>query len=268
MRNYNNCLDETDGIDYVFHIAGVKTSPAVTFSRPYTMSIPPLMVNTNILEACRVNNVRKTLFTSSIGAYAQAEVLEEINAYKGEPMDFLPGHVKRMTEYQIQGYAQEYKENRFVIVRLANCYGPGDNFDPASGMVVSSLIAKFCSGNPVKVWGDGSARRDLLYSEDAAKGILLVMENVDNSWPVNLGSGTEHSIKEVADCLSKMLEIPYEFDTSKPSGVARRYLDISCARSFGYNPQTSLAEGLLKTWVWFTKHPKEYEKRQNYFSSR
>lgn len=269
LRDYTRCLEVTRNQDYVFHIAGIKASPAITSARPATMSVPALMVNTNVLEACRVNNVGKTLFTSSIGAYEQAELLTEANAYNGLPMDFLPGMVKRMAEYQIQGYAQEYQGNRFVIVRLANCYGPGDNFDPDNAMVIPSLMAKVNRGdNPVEIWGDGTVKRDFVYSEDVALGILQAMAFVNDTWPVNLSSGVEHSVREVIEQLSSFLNCNYVFDSTKPSGAARRCMDITRARAFGYDPVTTLREGLHKTWGWFISHPREYERRQNYFKER
>lgn len=265
LRYYGDCFEITQDKDYVFHIAGIKTSPAVTNTKPATMSIPALMVNTNILEACRVNKVGKVLFTSSIGAYAQADLLKEENAYDGQPMDFLAGWVKRMGEFQIQGYAKEYGL-KWVITRLVNTYGIGDGFDPDNAMFVPSLMAKVYRGdNPVIVWGDGTAVRDMAYSEDIALGILQAMVYVNDPLPVNLGSGRGYSVKEVVEVLKCIVPFNYEFDTTKPSGVPKRVMDIQKARKFGYKPATSLLEGLRKTWDWFIEHPNEYKKRQNYF---
>lgn len=265
LRYYENCLEITQGKDFVFHIAGIKASPAITNTKPSTMSIPALMVNTNILEACRVNNVGKVLFTSSIGAYAQAEILKEENAYDGQPMDFLAGWVKRMTEFQIQSYQKEFGL-QWVITRLASIYGKGDNFDPDNAMFVPSLMAKVYRGdNPVIVWGDGSAIRDVVYSEDIAFGIIQVMTYVNDPSPVNLGSGKGYSVREVVETLKCIVPFDYELDTTKPSGVPKRVMDIEKAKKFGYEPKTTLSEGLRKTLGWFIKHPDEYKKRQNYF---
>jgi GDP-L-fucose synthase len=268
LRYYEDCLRITREKDFVFHLAGIKTSPAITDSRPATMSIAPLQINTNVLEACRVNKVPKVLFTSSIGAYAQADILKEEDAYKGEPMDFLPGQVKRMAEYQIQGYEKEYGL-KWVIVRLTNTYGPGDNFDPDNAMFIPSLMAKIYRGdNPVVINGDGSAVRDFAYSRDIAKGILQAMAYVKDIWPVNLGSGFYTDVKNVLETLRLLRFITrfnYEFDDSKASGVRMRVLDISKARNFGYSPCTILANGLWETWDWFIHHPEEYKERKNYF---
>ncbi len=266
LRDYSTCLSLTHKSDYVFHIAGIKASPGITNTKPSTMSIPALMCNTNVLEACRENKVGKVLFTSSIGAYEQADLLKEENAYKGQPMDFLPGHVKRMAEYQIQGYEQEFNKCQFVCVRLANCYGTGDNFDPDNAMFIPSLMAKVRRGdNPVIVWGDGTAVRDFVYSEDVAKGILQIMLGVRDPLPVNLGSGNGYSVSHILHTLQMIVPFVYEYDLTKPQGVKIRVLDISKAKSFGYSPDTPLFEGLKKTWDWFNDNYNEYRQRKNYF---
>lgn len=264
LRDYDNCLDFTFGMDFVFHLAGIKASPDITNKRPATMSISALQVNTNVLEACREHGVKDVLFTSSIGAYApSSDILKERNAYIDPPMDFLPGQVKRMAEYQIEGYRKEYGLN-YTSVRLANCYGEGDNFNPDNGMFIPSLMAKVLRGdNPVKIWGDGTAIRDFVYSGDVARGILQMMETGYN--PVNLGSGRGYTVKEVVESLIEVVEFKYQFDTTEPTGVSKRVLDISKAESEGYVSTTSLKDGLKKTWEWFKANPKEYERRLNVF---
>ncbi len=256
--------------DYVFHLAGIKASPDITIRHPYTMSIPALMMNTNLIEACKSNSVGKVLFASSIGAYAKAEILTEKDAYAGEPMDVMPGWVKRMAELQIRAFEQEFGQNKFVVVRLANCYGPGDNFDPDNGMFISSLIAKVYRGdNPVKVWGDGSAIRDFLYSKDAALGILQTMAYAKDSWPVNIATGQGYSVAQVVDMLHRVtdddMKFHWVFDTSMPSGAPKRVMDIAKARSLGFEPQTTMYQGLKETWEWYLAHPDEYLMRKNYF---
>jgi GDP-L-fucose synthase len=175
----------TTGKDYVFHLAGIKASPDITNKRPATMSIPPLQINTNVLEACRINKVPKVLFTSSIGAYANSVILTEDNAYSGEPMDKEPGQVKRMAEVQIQSYEKEFGL-KWVITRITNSYGIGDNFNPDNGMFVPSLMAKILRGdNPVVIYGDGTNVRDFAYSKDIARGILQMMINSKDTQPIN-----------------------------------------------------------------------------------
>ncbi len=258
LRYLDVCEAITEGIEYCFHLAGIKASPDITNRRPATMSIPALQVNTNILEACRRNKVPKVLFTSSIGAYTEANILKKEDAYKGLPMDFYPGMVKRMAEYQINSYAKEFGLN-YTIVRLANCYGPGDNFNPDNAMFIPSLMSKVLK-NPydVVIWGDGSAIRDFIYSKDAALGILKAM--AESYSFANLGSGKGYSIREVVMEMLKIQPFTYRFDASKSSGVKKRVLEMDW-----FSAPTTLEKGLRETWNWFKENPKEYEGRLNYF---
>lgn len=265
LTHKDYCLEVTKDMDYVFHLAGIKTSPDMTNKRPATMSVAPLMMNTNVLEACRINKIPKVLFTSSIGAYPVNVPLVEENAYKGEPMDFLPGMVKRMAEYQIQSYEKEFGL-KWVIVRLTNCYGPGDNFNPDNAMFIPSLMAKILRGK-VELWGDGSNTRDFSYSGDIAKGVLKMMLAAQDTQPINLGSGEGHTIKEVVSLMQKFIDFEVKF-TGGTSGIQSRVLGISKAMKLGYKPETSLYDGLKETWKWFKAHKTEYKRRMNYFDSR
>ncbi len=265
LREPAICDMLTKNMDYVFHLAGIKASPKITVERPATMSIPTLMVNTNVLEACRINSIKNVLFTSSIGAYAEAEFLKEGNAYCDEPMDLLPGTVKRMAEYQILAYDKEYGLE-YRVVRLGNVYGPGDNFDPENGMFISSLMAKVLRGdNPVEIWGDGKQVRDFIYSKDAARGIIHMMLHAQDCMPVNIGSGKGYTVTEVISTLQKIVRFKVRYDKTKPTGVARRVLDVSKAKSLGFDTQYSLEDGLRETWDWFKENPNQYLQRKNYF---
>lgn len=267
LTSFEFCKEITRGKDCVFHIAGVKGSIEVTKSKPASFFVPLLMMNTNMLEACRVNEVGKVVYTSSIGAYASAEVFRETENFEGEPMDMYPGWAKRMAEMQIQTYRIQYNLNNFAVVRPCNVYGPGDNFDPENAMVIPSLMQRIFRGeNPVVVWGDGSAVRDFAYSRDVAEGVILALYYGTGSGFVNLGSGRGYTVKELVETLHRFIKFSYEFDTSKSSGFPRRVMDISLAKKLiHYNPATSLEDGLRQTWDWFTKNQDEYLKRLNYF---
>jgi len=267
LSSFDACLDLISGKDYVFHLAGVKGSPKVTTEKPASFLVPLLMMNTNVLEACRITNVMKVAYTSSIGAYASAEVFREYVNVDGPPMDSFPGMAKRMAEQQIEAYRIQYDLKNFAIVRLANCFGPGDNFDPDNAMVIPSLMARILRGDdPLVVWGDGSAIRDLAYSRDIAEGIISALFYGTGNGFVNLGSGKECSIKTLVETLASFINFKYEFDTSKPSGFSKRVMDISLAKNLlGYNPTTTLRDGLEKTWEWFIKNSTEHDKKQNYF---
>jgi GDP-L-fucose synthase len=260
----------TRGKDYVFHVAGIKGSVKVTKEQPASFFVPLLMMNTNILEACRLNNVEKVVYTSSVGAYSSAEVFKEDENLTGEPMDMFPGWAKRMAEKQVEAYAIQYGMKNIAIVRPANIYGPGDNFDPENAMVIPTLMQRiYNEEDPVVIWGDGSAIRDFAYSVDVAEGIIQALHYGTDGKFVNLGSGTGATIKELVEALSSFLYFNYEFDTTKPPGFPRRVMDISLAKEMiCYEPSTSLEDGLRATWEWFVENADEYKNRKNYFTEK
>lgn len=262
------CKDQTKGMDYVVHAAGIKGSVEVTKSRPASFFVPLVSMNTNVLEACRLNKVGKVVYTSSIGAYAPGEVFrEEEDTFDQAPMDLFPGWAKRMAELQIQAYRIQYGATNFAIVRPCNVYGPGDNFDPANAMVVPSLMARLRAGErPLHIWGDGSAIRDIAYSKDVATGVILALHHGTGDGFLNLGSGSGISIRQLVEALRQVVDFDYEYDTTKSSGFPRRVMDISKARrTIGYEPATPLVEGLRETWEWYLANYNEHEKKVNFF---
>ena len=267
LTDYNFCKDIIAGNDFVFHVAGIKGSIDVTVKNPASFFVPLLMFNTNVLEASRINNVKKLVYTSSIGAYSSSEIFKEGQNEEKEPMDMYPGWAKRMAELQIKAYSEQYGMSNYAIVRPCNVYGPGDNFDPKNAMVIPTLMQRILNKeDPVTVWGDGSAIRDFAYSSDIAKGTILALYYGTNGGYVNLGSGEGYSIKELIETLAQFLDFKYEFDTSKPSGFPRRVMDISLAKKIiNYKPEISLLDGLKLTWDWFQENSDEYKNKQNYF---
>ncbi len=267
LTDFSFCKDVTRGMDFVFHLAGIKGSALVTEKRLASHFIPLLMMNTNVLEASRLNKVEKLVYTSSIGAYSATDIFREAD-YKPDslPMDFA-GWAKRMTELQIHAYNVQYNMENFSIVRPANVYGPGDNFDPNNAMVIPSLMCRiYNKEDPVVVWGDGKAIRDFAFSRDVAEGVILALHYGTRSSFVNLGSGKGCSVKELVETLHSFIDFNYRFDTSKPSGFPKRVMDISLAKELiHYNPTTSLLAGLKETWDWFIKNQDEYLKKKNYF---
>ena len=268
LASFELCKDITKGMDCVFHVAGIKGNVDVTNSKPASFFVPLLMMNTNMLEACRVNGVGKVVYTSSIGAYSSAEVFKETDDQYGPPMDQFPGWAKRMAEMQVQAYKIQYGLENFAIVRPCNVYGPGDNFNPDNAMVIPSLMYRIHNGeNPLKVWGDGSAIRDFAYSRDVAEGVILALYYGTGSSFVNLGSGQGYSVKELVEALHSFIDFDYIFDTTKSSGFPKRVMDISLAKNMiYYNPTTSLEDGLKETWSWFLEHKDEYRDKVNYFN--
>lgn len=269
LCDFDLCRYATKKMDYVFHVAGIKGSVAVTSTRPASFFVPLLMMNTNVLEACRLNGVRGIVYVSSIGAYPSRSTFDEDDSpMDSAPMDYFPGWAKRMGELQIQAYRRQYGLDNFAVVRPCSVYGPGDNFDPATAMVIPSLMAKIKRGDdPVVVWGDGSSRRDFCYSSDVARGIILVVLHGTNVPFVNLGSGEATSIRELVETMLSFMFMPfnYKFDTSKPSGYPIRVMNITRAkRLLDWEPRVTLVDGLQRTWRWFVQHPDEYKQKEDY----
>lgn len=269
LSSYDFCTEMVRDMDFVFHLAGVQGTVQTSASKLASHFVPTLMVNTNILEAARKNRIQKLVYTSSIGAYEDGEILRE-SGYRIEstPMAFA-GWAKRMAELQIHAYKVQYGMDSFSIVRLANIYGPGDNFDPATAMVIPALMSRIHLGeNPLVVWGDGKAVRDFLYSRDAAEGIILALHYGTGGEFVNIGSGTGHSIRDVVGILKTFIDFDFYFDETKPSGSPRRIMDITKATNLiGFVPSTDLGAGLRLTWEWLRNHSEEHKDKLNYFSS-
>jgi GDP-L-fucose synthase len=262
-----NCLEACRDMDQVFHLAGIKGSPAMTHTRPASFFFPTVAFNTNMMEAARRRKVDRYLFTSTVGVYAPAEVMREDDVWRTfpSPNDRFAGWAKRLGELQAEAYALEYGWDRIGIVRPPNVYGPYDNFDPEGGMVVPSLIRRAVEGErPLTVWGDGSPVRDFIHARDVARGMLLVMEK-GLGRPVNLGSGTGVSIRRLVEVVVGALGEPCEvaWDTSKPAGDKMRVLDVARATAIGFRPEVSLEEGIAETMAWYranrTKLPARYD---------
>ena len=268
----DKCLEVCGGIDFVFHLAGVKGSPAMTARKPASFFVPTLSFNTNMMEAARQSGVKKYLYTSTVGVYAPAEIFREDDVWKTFPSenDRFAGWAKRMGELQAEAYAIEHGWKDIAIVRPANVYGPYDNFDPENAMVIPSLIRRALDGeDPFTVWGDGSAVRDFIHADDAARGMLLVMEKGCGR-PVNLGSGKGVSIRQIVDIITGRLpkKPKVVWDTSKPSGDRKRLMDTSRAAELGFKPEVSIEEGIEGVLNWYAKNRGTAGKRYNVFTEK
>jgi GDP-L-fucose synthase len=269
LREFSQCMAAADGCEIVFQLAGVKGSPAMTAKQPASFFVPTITFNTNMMEAARRQGVKRYLFTSSVGVYAPAEVFREDDVWKTfpSPNDRFAGWAKRMGELQAEAYRIEYGWDKISIVRPANVYGPYDNFDPRNAMVIPSLIHRAVSGeNPLVVWGDGSAIRDFIHARDVARGMLLVVEK-GYTQPVNLGSGTGISIREIAETLADLMPgLKIEWDTTKPSGDAKRLMDTARAEAIGFSPRVGLRDGIAEALRWYREHRQTAGNRYNAFA--
>ena len=267
---FENCLEACEGQDYVFNLIGIKGSPKMSKERPASFMVPMLMFNTAMMEAAMRCNVRRYLYTSSVGVYHPAEVFKEDDVWETFPSDNdkHPGWAKRIGELQADAYRIQYGRNNISIVRPANVYGKWDNFDPENAMVIPSLISRIVSGeSPLVCWGDGTPIRDFIYAGDCAEGMIHMVENGITD-PVNLGSGDGVSIKEVAEAIrdNYNTSVGIEWDITKPKGDARRLMDTTRAESHGFKCSTNLSDGIRETLSWFLKNKELYKKRNNYFT--
>ena len=270
LREFANCAEAVKDIEVVFHLAGVKGSPAMASQRPASFMVPTVTFSFNMMEAARRAGIERYLFTSSVGVYAPSDHFLEDDVWKTfpSPNDRFAGWAKRMGELQAEAYAIEYGWDKISIVRPANVYGPHDNFDPENAMVIPSLIHRALSGEtPLTVWGDGSAVRDFIHARDVARGMMLMVEKGVNE-PVNLGSGNGFSIKEIAETVVANLPepTPIVWDTSKPSGDAIRLMDTRRATGYGFSPSITLNEGIAETMTWYRERKDTVGERYNAFT--
>ena len=270
LMMFDNCLEVCEGIEYVFHLAGIKGSPKMASEKPASFFVPTVLFNTNLLEAARQSNVKRVLYTSSVGVYAPAELFHEADVWKTFPSenDKFAGWAKRMGELQIEAYRIEYKLSNISIVRPANVYGSYDNFDDKNAMVIPSLIKRAISGeNPLVVWGDGSPIRDFIHAKDVARGMYFILEQGITE-PINLGSGKGYSIKEITDIIVNNIHPKPEvtWDTTKPQGDKKRLMDMSKAYSYGFYPKIPLEEGIRETIEWYKKNHGAVKNKYNVFN--
>ena len=246
----------------VIHLAASVGGIGANRKHPGSFFYNSLMMGTLMLEYARRANVPKFVGIGTICAYPKYTPVpfREDDLWNGYPEETNApyGLAKKMLLVQGQAYRQEYGYNSIHLMPT-NLYGPGDNFDPETSHVIPALIRKCLAakqnGEPyVEIWGDGTPTREFLYVKDAAEGILLAAEHYNSAEPVNLGSGMEISIRDLAMLIAELVGFKGEFryDTSKPNGQPRRQLDVSRAReAFGFSAQTSFRDGLRETVAWY-----------------
>ena len=268
LRHFKNCLDICSGKNFVFNLAGVKGSPKMCAEQPVDFMVPMLQFNTNMMQAAYESDVDWYLYTSSVGVYAPAEVFYEDSVWQSfpSPNDRFAGWAKRIGELQAETYKIQYNWDKISIVRPANVYGPYDNFNPANAMVVPSLIRKTQEQDVLEVFGDGTQIRDFIYADDVARAMMFVVANQITA-PVNVGSGTGNTIKEVVDLVVKHSGKTPEihWNTSGPTGDKIRLFDTTKLSSYGFTPSVTLEQGIMKTTEWFLNNKDILEKRYNPF---
>jgi GDP-L-fucose synthase len=245
--------------DHVFHAAARVYGIMGSMKHQGTSFYENMMINTNVVEASRRAGARKVtvMGTGTVYPFPSPSLpLKEDMIFLGHPHPAHAGYAnaKRAMLAMLEAYEESYGLKWAYIVS-GNLFGPRDRFDVEFGNVIPSLIKKFYdakkSGGKVTVWGDGSARRDILYVEDAARAALEVMSKIDG--PVNMGSGQVYRIRDVVDTLSDLTGMSgrFEWDSSKPNGQAYRAYDLTKIHDIGFQPTYALRAGLEKTWNWY-----------------
>ena len=250
--------------DLVIHLAAVVGGIGANRAHPGSFFYDNLTMGTYLMEYARRYEVAKFVAIGSICAYPKVTPVpfKEADLWNGYPEETNApyGLAKKMLLVQAQAYRKEYGLNAIYLLPV-NLYGPGDNFDLETSHVIPALIRKFLEAkergvNPVTLWGDGTPTREFLYVEDAAEGVLLAAEHYDDPDPVNLGSGAEILIRDLADKIRVLtgFEGEIHWDTTKPNGQPRRCLDVTRAKErFGFEAQVPLEAGLGKTIAWYKK---------------
>ena len=251
--------------DVILHLAAVVGGIEANRLNPGKFFYENAIMGIELMEQARQFGVDKFVAVGSICAYPKYTPVpfREDDLWNGYPEETNApyGLAKKMLLVQSQAYRQQYGMNAITLFPV-NLYGPYDNFDLQSSHVIPALIRKVCeamdSGKQcIEVWGTGSASREFLYVADAAEGIVRATEQYDGAEPVNLGSGNEVSIRDLADLICDVcgFEGEIRWDAEKPDGQPRRCLDTTRAREeFGFESSTSLREGLLQTVQWYRKN--------------
>ncbi len=248
--------------ELVFHLAAEVGGIGANSANPGRYWYANLLMGANVLEESRKAGVGKLVIVGTVCAYPKLTPVpfREDDLWNGYPEETNApyGVAKKALLVGAEAYRDQYGLNA-VFVLPANLYGPGDNFDPESSHVVPALIRKMVEakdkGRPeVSLWGDGSPTREFLYVEDCAEALVLAARHYDGPDPVNIGTGQEVAIRDLASMVARMVgfEGRIVWDTSKPNGQPRRRLDVSRAEQlFGFRAGTSLEEGLLRTIAWY-----------------
>jgi GDP-L-fucose synthase len=248
--------------DIVIHLAARVGGIGANQANPGRFFYDNLMMGTQLIEVGRQCGLKKFVATGTICAYPKFAPIpfKEDDIWNGYPEETNApyGLAKKMMLVQSQAYRQQYGFNSVVLFPV-NLYGPRDNFDLETSHVIPALIRKCVAAKEsgqasITLWGDGSPSREFLYVEDAADGILLATEQYDGSLPVNLGTGEEISIRDLAALIAAEAGFAgqVQWDTSKPNGQPRRCLDVSRAKQlFGFQARHDLRDGLKKTVQWF-----------------
>ena len=248
--------------ELVFHLAAEVGGIGANRASPGRYWYANLVMGANVLEQARVHGVAKTVLLGTICAYPKFAPVpfREDELWNGYPEETNApyGVAKKALLVGAQAYREQYGTNAIYLLPV-NLYGPRDNFDLETSHVVPALVRKMVEArergsDAIVLWGDGSPTREFLYVDDCVDALWLAARHYEDAAPVNLGSGEEIAIRDLADLVAELTGYTGEiaWDTSLPNGQPRRRLDVSRAEElFGFHAQTGLREGLERTITWY-----------------
>jgi GDP-L-fucose synthase len=254
--------------ELVFHLAAEVGGIGANQANPGRYWYANVLMGAHVLEVARHAGTDKLVLVGTVCAYPKHAPVpfREETLWDGYPEETNApyGVAKRSLLVGAQSYRAQYGLNAIYLVPV-NLYGPGDNFDLETAHVIPALIRKMTEAaaahrSTVTLWGDGTPTREFLYVDDCAEGLWRAAERYEGADPVNLGSGEEVSIRELAERIAETVGYTgqIEWDTSKPNGQQRRRLDVSRAEElFGFRAATMLREGLGRTASWYREHAHE-----------
>ena len=247
--------------ELVYHLAAEVGGIGANRANPGRYWYANLIMGAHVLEQSRIHEIRKLVVAGTVCAYPKYAPVpfREDDLWNGYPEETNApyGVAKKAVLVGGQAYREQYGLNAIYLLP-ANLYGPRDNFDLETSHVIAALIRKMLeSRDEVLLWGDGSPTREFLFVDDCVEGLLLAGERYDGADPVNLGTGVETSIRDLAETVAEITGFDGEivWDTSMPNGQPRRSLDASRAEElFGFRARTALREGLAHTVAWYREH--------------
>jgi GDP-L-fucose synthase len=258
LRDQRACREAVEGAQVVVHLAARVGGIGFNRRNPGPLAYDNLMMGTNVFEASRELGVEKLVAACSVCAYPKFTPVpfKEDDIWNGYPEESNApyGLAKKMLIVLSDAYRRQYGFDSCAPI-MANLYGPGDNFDPEDSHVIAAMVNKFVAAaangdQAVTLWGTGNPSREFLYVDDAARALVLAAERLDSSVPVNIGTGRETKIRDLAEMVASAVGFEGEtvWDTSRPDGQPVRYLDVSRARElFGFEAEVSLEDGLRRT---------------------
>ena len=258
LRDQRAARDAVDGAEVVVHLAARVGGIGFNRRNPAPLAYDNLIMGANIFEASRDAGVSKLVAACSVCAYPKITPVpfKEDDLWNGYPEESNApyGIAKKMLIVLSDSYRRQYAFDSCAPV-LANLYGPGDNFDLEDSHVIAAMVRKYVEATErdepeVVLWGTGNPSREFLYVDDAARALVLAAERYDSSDPVNIGTGRETRIRDLAETIARLTGYQGKtaWDTARPDGQPTRYLDVSRARErIGFEAEVELEEGLRRT---------------------